>query len=84
VFKTLCSSVSFVFFYMLQQFYLNVSKVDRVLHIGCAWKAANSMGDVRGGMGDVWGWRGPAAATLALEPNTLGCSLACCAAPSGR
>jgi hypothetical protein len=39
VFQTLVLSVSFVFFYMLQRLYLDVSKVDRVLHMGRAWEA---------------------------------------------
>ena len=28
-------------------------KVDRVLHMGCAWEAAGGVGDVQGSMGDV-------------------------------
>jgi hypothetical protein len=40
---------------MLQQLYLNVSKVDQVLHIRCAWEAAGGTDDVWGGVGDVRG-----------------------------
>jgi hypothetical protein len=35
VFQTLLSSISFVFFRMLQLLHLDVSKIDRVLHMGC-------------------------------------------------
>jgi hypothetical protein len=37
--------VSSVFFYMLQLLYLDVLKVDQVLHIGCTWEAADSAGE---------------------------------------
>ena len=40
---------------MLQLLHLDVLKVDRVLHMGCAWKAAGSADDVRDGVGDVQG-----------------------------
>ena len=43
VFHTLVSSVSFVFFCMLQLLHMDVSKVDRVLHMGCAWEAAGAL-----------------------------------------
>jgi hypothetical protein len=46
VFQTIVSSVSFVFFCMLQLLYLDVSKVDRVLHMRCMWEAAGGAGDV--------------------------------------
>ena len=32
------------FFCMLQLLYLYISKVDRVLHMGCAWEAAGGVG----------------------------------------
>jgi hypothetical protein len=35
--------VSYVFFCMLQVLHPNVSKVDRVLHMGCAWEAGGGM-----------------------------------------
>jgi hypothetical protein len=42
-------------FYMLQLLHVDVSNVDRVLHMGCAWEAASDVDDVRGGMDDVRG-----------------------------
>jgi hypothetical protein len=45
--------VSSVFFCMLQWLYLNVLKVDRMLHMGCVWEAADDADDVRGGVGDA-------------------------------
>jgi hypothetical protein len=45
VFRTYVSIVSSVFFYILQPLYPDILKVDQVLHIGCAWEAASSMGD---------------------------------------
>jgi hypothetical protein len=41
------------FFYMLQLLYLNVSKVDQVLHMECMWEAAGDSHDVRGGVGTL-------------------------------
>ena len=49
VFHTLVSSVSFVFFCMLQLLHLYVSKIDRVLHMD----AVGNAGDVRGGAGPL-------------------------------
>ena len=40
---------------MLQLLHLDVLKVDRVLHMGCVWKAVGSADDVRGGVSDVQG-----------------------------
>ena len=40
VFLKHVSSISSIFRRMLQVLHLNVSKVDRVLHMGCAWEAA--------------------------------------------
>ena len=37
----------------------DVSKVDRVLHMGCAWEAAGGTDDVRDGVGDVQRGAGP-------------------------
>jgi hypothetical protein len=34
----------------LQLLHLDVSKVDRVLHMGCAWEAADGVEEVWGGM----------------------------------
>jgi hypothetical protein len=48
-FRCVVSSVSFVFFCMLQLLHLDVSKVDRVLHMRIMWEAAGGAGDVRGG-----------------------------------
>ena len=62
---------------MLQLLHLDVTKVERVLHMGYAWEAAGGAGDVLGGVGDVQG-SGPAAGVLARGPNALGCSLARC------
>ena len=39
-FRRFVSSALSVFFSMLQLLYLDISKVDRVLRMGCAWKAA--------------------------------------------
>jgi hypothetical protein len=49
VFHTFVSSVSSIFFCMLQLLHLDISKVNRVLHIECSWKAASSTDDVWGG-----------------------------------
>jgi hypothetical protein len=66
VFQTLVSSVLFVFFSMLQPFYLDVLKVDRAMRMGCTWEAAGSAGDVRGivcdvrsGVNNIQGGAGP-------------------------
>jgi hypothetical protein len=51
---------------MLQLLYLDVLKVDQVLHIGCAWEAADDASD-------VWGDTGPllqSAGALARKPDT--------------
>jgi hypothetical protein len=40
---------------MLQLLHLDVSKVDRGLHTGCAWEAASGVGDVWGGAGPLLG-----------------------------
>jgi hypothetical protein len=84
VFQTLVLSVSFVFFYILQLLYLDVSKVDRVLHMGCTWEAAGGMDDVRGGMDNVGGGAGLLLVHSLASPTryALVCSL--CAAASGR
>jgi hypothetical protein len=47
--------VSSAFFCMLQLLYLDISKVDRVLHMRCAWEVAGGVGDVRGGTGPLLG-----------------------------
>jgi hypothetical protein len=36
------ASVSSVFIHMLQALYLDVSKIDRMLHMGYAWKAGGA------------------------------------------
>jgi hypothetical protein len=58
-FQTLVLSVLSVFFCILQLLHLDISKVDRVLHIGCPCEAASDMGNIRGSMGDVQGGAGP-------------------------
>jgi hypothetical protein len=42
-----------LFFCLLQLLRLDVLKVDRVLHMGCAWEAAGSTDDIRGGAGPL-------------------------------
>jgi hypothetical protein len=59
VFHAFVPSVSFVFFCMLQLLHLEISKVDRLLHMGCAWKVTDGAGDIRGGVGDVRSGMGP-------------------------
>ena len=44
VFNTLVSSVSSVFFCMLQLLHLDVLKVNRVLHMKYVWEAADGAG----------------------------------------
>jgi hypothetical protein len=46
------SSVSSVFFCMLQVLYLDISKLDRVLHMRCAWEAEGGASSPRAG--HVW------------------------------
>ena len=48
-----------VSFFMLQLLHLDVSKVDRVLHMRCAWQAADGVDDVQCGVGDVRSGAGP-------------------------
>ena len=43
---------------MLQPLFLDVSKVYRVLYMGCVWEAAGSTDDVGGDVGDVRGSAG--------------------------
>jgi len=62
---------------LLQLLYLDVSKVDRVLHMGFAWEAAGDVDDVRG-------WREPTAGALAREPDALGARELPVQAPFGR
>jgi hypothetical protein len=66
VFYTYFSSVSFIFFCILQLLHIDVSKVDRVLHMGCAWEAASGVGGVRDGTTPLM-WR-----SLTRKPNALG------------
>jgi hypothetical protein len=53
VVQTLVLSVLSIFFSMLQLLHLDVSKVDRVLYMRCAWKAAGGANDVRGGVANL-------------------------------
>jgi hypothetical protein len=39
----------------VQLLHLDVSNVDQVLYMGCAWKVAGGVGDVRDGMGPLLG-----------------------------
>ena len=72
VFQMLVSSVSSVFFSMLQLLHLDVSKVDPVLHIGCAWETADGVGDVRGWRGTTIGALPPCAGSVSLPDRTSG------------
>jgi hypothetical protein len=47
-----CFKCFICLFFMLQLLHMDVSKVDRVVHMGCAWKEASGADDVQGGMGD--------------------------------
>jgi hypothetical protein len=60
MFQTLVLSVSYIFFCMLQLFHLYVSKAERVLHIGCAWEAADGAGNVQA----AWAMSGAAQVTF--------------------
>jgi hypothetical protein len=40
-------------FSILQLLHLDVSKVDRVLHMGCVWESISGMGDVQHGTGPL-------------------------------
>jgi hypothetical protein len=51
-------------FCMLQLLHLDVSKVDRVLHMGCVWEVVGGTDDVRGGAGDAHGDVGSTACAL--------------------
>ena len=62
-FKHFVLSVSSIFFCMLQLLHLDISKVDRVLHNGCAWKAA-------GGVGDIQSDAGPLLVRFLTSPTT--------------
>jgi len=78
-FQTLFSSVSFVFFCMFQMLHLEVSIIDRMLHIGCAREAAGGADDVWVYVGGVWGLVHSLASPTRY---TLICSL--CMDASGR
>jgi hypothetical protein len=41
------------FFCMMKMLRLDVLKVDRVLHMGCAWEMASGVDDVRCGAGPL-------------------------------
>jgi hypothetical protein len=43
-FKGVFASVLSIFFCMLQLLHMDVTKVDRVLHMGFAWEAAGGAG----------------------------------------
>jgi hypothetical protein len=53
VFQTFVSSVSFIFFCILQLLHIDVSKIDRVLHMRCAWKVAGNADNIWGGAGPL-------------------------------
>jgi hypothetical protein len=45
-FKRVFTNVSYVFFCTLQLLHLDVSKIDRVWYMGCAWEVAGGADDV--------------------------------------
>jgi hypothetical protein len=47
---------------MLQLMYLDASKVDRLLHMGCAWEVAS-------GVDDIWGGAGPLLVRSLMSPT---------------
>jgi hypothetical protein len=51
VFQTFVSNDLFVFFCMLQLLHLDVSTIDRTLHMVCACKAADGADNIRDGVG---------------------------------
>jgi hypothetical protein len=57
VFQMYISSVLFIYFCTLHVLHLDVLKVDRVLHKGCAWKAEGGTSGHRAG--DIWAARAP-------------------------
>jgi hypothetical protein len=70
VFQTFVSSVSSVFFCMMQLLHIDVSKVERVLHMGYVWEAAGDMTT----FGAAWAMsrrRRPAARALACGSDVL-------------
>ena len=69
---------------MLQRLHLDISKVDRVLHMGCVWKVIGDADDVWGGTGDIHGSTGPTAGVLAHEYAALGARSLPVRAASGR
>ena len=75
---------------MLQLLHLDVSKIDRVLHMGCAWEATDGADDVRGDVGDVRGDVDPLLVRSFASPTcyALVCSLCSqhpdASAPDGR
>jgi hypothetical protein len=75
-----CLSVSFVFFCMLQ---LDVSKVNQVLHMRCAWEAAGGTDDVWGNMGDIRGDAGPLLVCFLISPTHYALIYSFCAVASG-
>ena len=57
VFHTHVPNVSSIFRRILQVLHLDISKLDRVLHMGCVWKAGGAMSGPRvqpGGPGPAW------------------------------
>jgi hypothetical protein len=57
---------------MLQLLYLDVCKVDRVLHMRCAWKVTSGACDVQDDAGDIRGSAGPLLVRSLVSPT---CSL---------
>jgi len=62
---------------MLQLLYLDVSKVDRVLHMEYAWETASGMDDVRDDAG-------PLLVRFLVSPMRYGLVCSLCAAASKR
>jgi hypothetical protein len=70
VFQTFVSSILSILFCTLQLLHLDVSKVDRVLHMGCTWEAADGVDDVWGGVGDIQGGTGPLLVRSLASPTS--------------
>jgi hypothetical protein len=64
--------------------HLNVSKVDRVLHMRYVWEAAGGANDVRDGVGNVWGGAGPLLVRSLASPMQYKSVCSLCAAASGH
>jgi hypothetical protein len=68
---------------MLQLLQLDVSKVNRVLHIRCAWEATGGTDDVWDSMGDIRGDAGPLLVCFLISPTHYALIYSLYAAASG-